>query len=256
MPIKVGRVPYLEAEPFYFDMARRGIELRDTTPRQLGDALANGELDAGPAHLADVFRLEADFEPVSGFCFATLNRAVSVCLYSQHPLEELDGVTVGVSDEDVTAAKLLEVLLRQKYGVAPGEFVPRPGDVNRPDESFDAFLLIGNRALRRRRGVRGFAHRIDLGEEWVRWTNLPFVFNRWVMRKDLEHREKALLEDALYVGLEEGVDGLYHLNEPRDELLMLPRDVVEYVQGIRYYVGRSEQQAINRFRECLEQLGA
>ena len=35
---------------------------------------------------------------------------------------------------------------------------------------------------------------------------------------------------------------------------MLPRDVVEYVQGIRYYVGRSEQQAISRFRELLEGL--
>ena len=255
MPIKVGRVPYLEAEPFYFDMERRGIELRDTTPRQLGEALANGELDAGPAHLSDVFRLEDWFEPVSGFCFSTLSRAVSVSLYSQCPMAELGGVTIGISDEDVTASKLLKILLRNKYGVEPGEFVTRPGDVIRPDETFDAFVLIGNRALRRRRGARGFTHRFDLGQEWTQWTNLPFVFNRWVMRKDMEQRDKATLEDTLYVGLEEGVDGLYHLNEPRDELLMLPRDVVEYVQGIRYYVGRSEQQAITRFRELLVQSG-
>ncbi len=254
MPVRVGRVPYLETEPFYFDMARRGFELRETTPRQLGDALDNGELDAGPAHLSDVFRLEDRFEPVGGFCFSTLSRAVSVCLYSQYPMEELGGVTIGVSDEDVTAAKLLEILLRRKYNLEPGEFVARPGDVIRPDETFDAFVLIGNRALRRRRGVRGFTHRFDLGSEWTQWTNLPFVFSQWVMRKDLGDREKATLEDTLYVGLEEGVDGLYHLNEPRDELLMLPRDVVEYVQGIRYYVGRSEQQAIARFRELLEGL--
>ncbi len=254
MPIRVGRVPYLEAEPFYFDMERRGIELRQTTPRELGDALANGELDAGPAHLSDAFRLEDRFEPVSGFCFSTQSRAVSVSLYSQLPMAELGGVAIGVSDEDVTAAKLLEVLQRRKYGVEPGEFAVRPGDVIRPDESFDAFLLIGNRALRRRRGARGFPHRFDLGAEWTQWTNLPFVFSRWVMRKDMDAREKATLEDSLYVGLEEGVDGLYHLNEPRDELLMLPRDVVEYVQGIRYYVGRSEQQAIARFREYLDEL--
>lgn len=255
MPIKVGRVPYLEAEPFYFDMERRGIALRTVAPRELGAALADGELDAGPVHLSDAFRLEDDFEPVSGFCFATQSRSVSVAVYSQHPLAELGGATIGVSDEDVTAAQLLEVLLRQKYGVTPGEFATRPGDVVSPDAPFDAFLLIGNRALRRRRGVRGYAHRCDLGAEWTQWTGLPFVFNRWVMRKTLDDRSKALLEDALYVGLEEGVDGLYHLNEPRDELLMLPRDVVEYVQGIRYYVGRSEQQAIDRFRQCLAQLG-
>ena len=251
MPIKVGRVPYLEAEPFYFDMERRGIALHHTTPRALGDALAAGELDAGPVHLSDAFRLEDDFEPVSGFCIATVSRAVSVLAYSQTPLSDLAGVTVGVSDEDVTGARLLEVLLRQKYGIVPGAFAVRPGDVIGTDESFDAFLLIGNRALRRRRGARGYAHRIDLGEEWTQWTGLPFVFSRWIVRKDLDDRLKALLEDALYVGLEEGVDGLYHLNEPRDELLMLPRDVVEYIQGIRYYVGRSEQQSIARFRQCL-----
>ena len=255
MPIRVGRVPYLEAEPFYFDMARRGFEMRETTPRQLGEALDNDELDAGPAHLTDVFRLEDRFEPVSGFCFSAQSRAVSISLYSQHPMEELGGVTIGISDEDVTATTLLEILLRRKYNLEPGEFAVRSGDVIRPDETFDAFLLIGNRALRRRRGARGFAHRFDLGSEWTEWTNLPLVFSRWVMRKDLEAREKSILEDALYVGLEEGVDGLYHLNEPRDEILMLPRDVVEYVQGIRYYVGRSEQQAITRFREYWEELG-
>ena len=255
MPIKVGRVPYLEAEPFYFDMERRGIELHNVTPRALGDALAAGKLDAGPVHLSDAFRLEDDFEPVSGFCIAAVSRAVSVLLYSQAPLAELAGVAVGISDEDVAGARLLDVLLRQKYGIVPGDFAVRPGDVISPDEPFDAFLLVGSRALRRRRGARGYAHRTDLGAEWTQWTGLPFVFSRWIVRKNLDHRSKALLEDTLYVGLEEGVDGLYHLNEPRDELLMLPRDVVEYIQGIRYYVGRSEQQSIARFRQCLADLG-
>jgi predicted solute-binding protein len=73
-------------------------------------------------------------------------------------------------------------------------------------------------------------------------------------RKDLDRKDIALLEDTLYVGLEDGVDALYHLNEPRDELLMLPRDVVEYIQGIRYFIGLSEQKAIDQFRQYLEQL--
>ena len=39
MAIKVGRVPYVSCEPFYFDMERRGIELHDRVP----SALALGE---------------------------------------------------------------------------------------------------------------------------------------------------------------------------------------------------------------------
>jgi hypothetical protein len=74
------------------------------------------------------------------------------------------------------------------------------------------------------------------------------------VRKDLDSKDIALLEDTLYVGLEDGVDSLYHLNEPREDLLMLPKDIVDYIQGLRYYVGLSEQKAIDQFRQYLEQL--
>ena len=73
-------------------------------------------------------------------------------------------------------------------------------------------------------------------------------------RTDVDSKALALLEDTLYVGLEDGVDHLYHISEPRENLLMLPRDVVEYVQGIRYYLGMSEQKSIRIFREYLEKL--
>ena len=54
--------------------------------------------------------------------------------------------------------------------------------------------------------------------------------------------------------MEDGVDGLYHLNEPREDILMLPKQVVEYIQGLRYYIGMSEQREVKRFKECLETL--
>ena len=52
------------------------------------------------------------------------------------------------------------------------------------------------------------------------------------------------LEDTLYVGLGEGVDSLFHLSDPRENLLMLARDVMEYIIGYRYFVGLSEQKSI------------
>ena len=58
MALRIGRVPYLHAEPFYVDMARRGLALTELTPRAIGVAAANGEIDAGPVPLVDCFRLE------------------------------------------------------------------------------------------------------------------------------------------------------------------------------------------------------
>jgi predicted solute-binding protein len=75
-----------------------------------------------------------------------------------------------------------------------------------------------------------------------------------MVRKDAAPKDIALLEDTLYVGLEEGVNALYRLSDPREDLLMLPREIVTYVQGLRYYLGSSEQKAIDRFRQYLHQL--
>jgi chorismate dehydratase len=247
MAIKVGRVPYIHCEPFYFDMERRGIELYEMMPSTLVSAAQEGEVDAGPMPLVDCFKLEDRFQPVSGFCVASMGPAGSVFLYSTRAIEELGGSRIGVTDEDSTAPKLLQVLLNLKYQAQPEEYV----SLREPN---DAFLLVGNRALRQRRGARGFPHKYDLGQEWSSWTGLPFVFSRWMVRKGLDSKDIALLEDTLYVGLEDGVDSLYHLNEPRDDLLMLPKDIVEYIQGIRYYIGLSEQKAIDQFRQYVEQL--
>ena len=247
MTIRVGRVSGLNYEPFYIDMARRGVQVVDLPPGGLASALADGDIEAGPTPVPDWFQLEDRFHPVAGFCVSASSRAGSSLLYSQKPIEELDGAAIGAAGEDAASVQLLRVLLALKYGLTPGEIVT-------PRDSPTALLLTGNNALRRRRGVRGFSHRYDLGAEWNQWTGLPFVFSRWIARIDLDPKDLALLEDTLYVGLEDGVDGLYHLSEPRDDLLMLAKDIVAHIQGIRYFVGLSEQKAIDLFRGYLAQL--
>jgi chorismate dehydratase len=247
MTMRVGRIPYLHAAPFYFDMARRGIELYEMVPRALVAAAERGEIDAGPVPLADSFRLEDHFQPVAGFGIASVKQAGSMVLFSTVPLMALEGASIGITDEASSAPRLLQILLRLRYGVQPAAFVSL-------DTSYDAFLLIGNQALRQRMGTPGFRHTYDLGTEWQAWTGLPCVFCRWMVRKDVAPKDLALLVDTLYVGLEEGVNALYGLADPREDLLMLPRDIVTYIQGLRYYIGHAEQRAIEKFRHYMGQL--
>jgi chorismate dehydratase len=247
MALRIGRVPYLHTEPFYVDMARRGLALTELVPRAIAVAMANGEIDAGPVPLVDCFRLEDRLQPVAGFCVASAQHTGSSLLYSTKPIAALAGTYIGVTDEASTAVRLLHMLLHVKYQVHSATYGPLQA-------SHDAFLLIGNQGLCQRMGVPGFPYTYDLGAEWYAWTGLPFVFSRWMVRKDVSPRERALLEEALYVGLEEGVDALCEVAQPRQDLRMLPRDIVTYIQGFRYYIGRSEQQAIEQFRRYLQQL--
>ena len=247
MTVRVARVPYLSAEAFYIDMVRRGLELHDILPSGVAQAIRNGEIDAGPVPLVDSFHLEDVCIPVAGFCIATMESSRSVLVYSKQPLEELTGARIGTTEEANTPLRLLQVLLSLKHNLQPEAYVAM-------EEPHDAFLITDDQALRRRLGARGFPFRYDLGEEWFRWTNLPFVYSRWLCRNDMGPDDFLLLEDTLYVGLEEGVEVLFHETEPRDRLLMLPKDIVEYIQGFRFFTGLSELKAIDLFRQKLQQL--
>jgi chorismate dehydratase len=247
MALKVGRLPYLSCEPFYFEMERRGIELHDLVPSALVEAAARGEIDAGPMPLVDWFRLDDQFHFLSGFCLATIHRAGSVMLHSKLPIHELSGARIAIPSEAATSSLLLKVVLTLRYQVQPAAYVTR-------DDAYDAFLLMGSEGLRHRYGVPDYPHTHDLGEEWSRWTGLPFVFARWMVRKTLDRKEVAVLEDTLYAGLQDWADGLFRSSESRDDVLMHPRDVLEYTQGLRYFIGVPEQRAIDRFARYLEQL--
>jgi hypothetical protein len=65
----------------------------------------------------------------------------------------------------------------------------------------------------------------------------------------MERRDRVLLEDALFVGQEDWINNLYRATGPRDDLLMLPREVLEYVQGLRFFIGVPEERAIALFQE-------
>jgi chorismate dehydratase len=247
MAITVGRVIDLNFEPFYIDMVRRGIVLQDLSLKDVPQAMRDGEIDAGPVSLVDSFALEDVCLPVAGFCLSASNKAGSNLLYSKKPIEELSGATIATATADSTTRKLFEVLLAKQHNGSADTFVPMP-------DEHDAFVISGDDALRRRRGARGYGHRYDLGEQWHDMTSLPFVFARWMARKELNKEDTLLVEDTLYVGLEDGVDSLFHLADPKDHLLMMARDIVDYIIGYRYFVGLSERKSIDLFREYLAEL--
>jgi predicted solute-binding protein len=53
MALRIGRVPYLHTEPFYFAMARRGMAFYELVPGAVTAAAADGAIDAGPVPLVD-----------------------------------------------------------------------------------------------------------------------------------------------------------------------------------------------------------
>ena len=166
--MKVGRIPYLSCEPFYFDMERRGLTLHDVEPSAMAGAVAQGDLDAGPVPLADCFRLADQCQYVSGFCLATIRKAGSVLLHAKRPIEALTGARIGIPGEAATSLRLLQILLAFKYQVKAEAYAT-------PDDACEALLTVGNEGLRRRGGFPAYPTSMTWGKNGTSGPVCPCI---------------------------------------------------------------------------------
>jgi chorismate dehydratase len=235
--LRVGRIPYLNCEPFFHRL--EGVELVDLIPRRLGEAMAQGELDAGPLSLIDYLRLEPTLTPLP-YGIGCPTGARSVLVFSDRPLSALGGARVGITGETSTSVELLRVLLALRYEVEPAAWVTAA-------EPSDAVLLIGDQAIRRLTGGPGARHVADLGLEWREWTGLPFVFARWAVATRVPGAERRAFEAALDAALDRGMDALPAIADARRELGWTGAQIESYLRNFAFRLGPDEEKGAAEF---------
>jgi chorismate dehydratase len=243
--IRNGKIPYLNCVLFFHGLENEpDVRLEPLVPRMLSSAAAEGEVDAGPVPLVTTWEIEDSFVPLGDFCISTIDRARSVTFFSRRPFDQLDGAEIGITNETSTSVRLLKVLLTHAWRVRPARFTR----VDWPNN--DAFLLIGDEALIHRRGVKDYPHVADLGEVWQKWTGLPFVFARWMVRAELAGADKAQLVRMLDRSIAEGWTHFERVVSPRANALhMTIEEMREYLQGFRFRMTAAEHQSIGKFRQ-------
>jgi len=250
--LRIGQIPFLNCILFFHGLdGQAGVRLSPLVPRALSAAAADNAVDAGPVPLVDTWEIEKNYAPLGDFCIATTQRARSVFLFSKVEFDQLDGTEIGITDQTSTSVRLLKVLLANVWNVRSA----RLSAIDRAHN--DAFLLIGDDALRARAGIPGFPHQADLGAVWTEWTGLPFVFARWVARRDLRGADRdrlcALLEQALANNWKH-LDGI--AAQRATELGMTITEVREYLEGFRFIATGAERTAMGKFRELDAALNA
>lgn len=253
MRTRVGRMPYLNSDVFYRHLPeaafgpRGAFELLAMPPRPMALAVEQGELDAGPLPVAEVFRLEEHVEPLDDLCIATRDEAASVLLFARRAVEELEGAAVGVTGQTSTSVQLLRVLFAELWRVTPGRYVSRSA----PN---DAVLLIGDDALRARGGLEGYPFTYDLGKEWQALTGLPMVFATWTVRREVDAGAVSELRGMLEMSLDRSLREVGLIAAERRDVGLTEMGVVEYLGYFVYRMGPSERQALEAFREALGRL--
>jgi chorismate dehydratase len=240
--LRVGNIPYLNALPFRSVPAGRGRRETAAAPRRLGELAAADALDAALLASRDALALAPEFRPLADLGIASSGPVWSVLLLSSLPIAALGGARVALSGESRTSRALLRMLLRGPLDVGDVCFVEEGGHA-------DARLLIGDRALAARARARGSAapYLLDLGEAWLRWTGLPFVWARWVVRRRAPAQDARALASDLRASL---------ARPPRLAPDALPdgvdaRTARAYLARFAYRLGSAEEAGLERFAKEL-----
>jgi chorismate dehydratase len=182
-PLRLGAVKYLNTKPLVHGLAAAGADVRYDLPSRLAEQLAAGQLDVALIPTVEVFRGDG-YRIVSDACIGCRGPVMSVKLFFRTAPHRV--TTLAVDEGSRTSAALSRILLAERFGVRPRiETLPIGHGLG--DSAADAVLLIGDRALDRGQGQGGsFQLAWDLGDEWCRWTGLPFVFAVWAARRNVD----------------------------------------------------------------------
>jgi chorismate dehydratase len=248
--IKIGAVSYLNTKPLVYrleDIAPYA-EVSYDLPSRLADQLASGELDVALIPSVEYFQ-DTAYEIVSNACIACRGPVLSVKLLTRVPFNQIR--TLALDEGSRTSVALVRILLQQRFGLTP-ELESLPIGAVVDDTAADAVLLIGDRAIHAPAG--DFIAEWDLGDQWCRWSELPFVFAMWVARQGVD---TAALCTALEQARDEGVANLSKIAAQEAAAVRLTEsECLSYLRdNLYFYLGARERKGLELFRHHAVALG-
>lgn len=176
-------------------MLKDEVELIIDYPSKIAIMLLDDQIDVGLVPVAIVPELK-EHHIISDYCIGSVGDVASVCLFSEVPLREIKKVLLDYQSR--TSVALLKVLIKEFWKLEV-EFENTTGNYQSQIGGTTAGLVIGDRALQQRK-ISSYVY--DLGEEWMKFTGLPFVFAAWISNKKLNDSFIKSFNEANAFGLD------------------------------------------------------
>lgn len=250
----IAMIPYANMAPYRQLGPPEGCRFVSLVPKASITALMTGEVAAAAVPVGGLPQLAGIVEPLGRFGIAAKGPSMSVLLFSRRLFQQISSPqTLRLTGESASSVRLLYLLLGDTSGF---DRLPR---LAAHGQTPDAELLIGDRALVKGASIAagdGSVQVTDLAQVWYERYGLPFVFARWVVRKDAPRQTKSALtrwldrfkaEEAMLV------DRAIPQSASR---LNLPREVMQrYFNAIRRCLDESDISGQKKFFRLIAQYG-
>ena len=238
--IKISAVSYTNTKPFMYGIEHseliHKIDLSLDIPTDCAAKLINNQVDIGLIPVAAI-PLVPNANIVADYCIGSVGAVNSVFIFSDVPFEEIK--TVKLDSHSRTSNNLAKVLLKFHWK----QEVSFTTDL---EAKTDAMVLIGDRTFGKK---SDYAYAYDMGEEWMKFTGLPFVYAAWVANKTIPESFISEFNQALAFGLS-------HRGELLKELPKIPNfDMEDYLcHQLDFELTDKKREALTLFLSYIEQL--
>jgi chorismate dehydratase len=248
--IRLGAVSYLNTRPLVFGLEgqTKRFTLRFDVPAKCAELLHANGVDLGlipsieyPGH---------DYRIVPGVSIASDGPVASVAVFTKVAIERIRSIALDTSSR--TSIALLRVLCARWFGIE-AQLRSMPPDLTRMLSECDAALVIGDNALFLDHEALG-VEKVDLGEEWIGMTGLPFVYAFWAGRPGIVEADDVA---ALLQARDEGVKATARIGrelfpDNPDRSARADRYLRE---NVKYALGEREVAGLQRFYELAAEIG-
>lgn len=262
--LRLGRIRYTNVLPFYHGLGalleESGLEVEGSngTPTEINQKMQEGAIDLAPISSLEYLNHQKDYLLLPGLCIGSRDFSGSVLLVSRERVEGLNGASISLSRESLSAAALLKILLKFELRYENSFRI----DASNPQAMLGlakACLVIGDDALFFR--PKEFLYKIDLSEMWWDWTGLPFCFSVWAVRRDYyeAHAEEVeVFHRRLQNNLEKNLQDLERLLREGLELTRTDEKfatVYGYLFNLSYGFDTEMRKGLERFYKEARRLG-
>ena len=249
MKLRIGRISYLNTEPFFMSDGIRADSVA-APPRQTLEMALAGEIDIAPLPVVAHFDHPGRFRILGPMGIACDGPARTVIFRSTVEIAALPrGARIGIINETATSVRLLRVLLAHHYKV-PHHLHFEDLDHGQPGQ-----LVIGDRALASLSPTPAYPLVLDLGQAWKELTGHPFVFALWLAQADLAVAATDTVVDYFRRSLTANRADARAIHERRPDLRMTPEAIADYIANFEFELSAASLAGLEEFRALDTSLG-
>jgi len=239
MSFPVAMIPFVNMAPYRELGTPEGCRFVSCIPSKSIEALLKGDVIAAAVPVGGLPKLKQVVTCLGSFGIAAKQKSLSVLFFSNRPFESIKApLKIFVTDKSASSVRLLYLLFGYKHG-----FDCLPYQTKNIKNACGE-LIIGDKALVKSLKLHCNEDKIssdnkriyitDLATKWYVKNKLPFVFARWVIRKDAPCKVRKAIESWL---------AKFKNNEPElvkravlkaaRTINVSPKDIYKYFQAIR-----------------------